>query len=72
MKNKNLEEEKSSNIILSLVVFAVVVLALYYAFMGFGIDPGKAGIEAVVIGSAIITPVVLYLFGRTWKKELGQ
>ncbi len=70
MKNKNLEEERTSNIILSVVVFAVVVLALYYCFLGLGIDPGKAGIEALVIGSAIITPVILYLFGKTWKKEI--
>lgn len=60
------------NAAVSVAVFIAVVFALHYAFVGFGIDPGKAGVEAVVITAAVITMVVLYLFGRTWKRELGR
>lgn len=67
---KSLETEKDLNIILSVVIFIVVMLALHYTFIGLGIEPGKAIVEALVMASAIITPVVLYLFGRTWKRDI--
>lgn len=72
MKGKGLRKEKIMNVILSAIKFLGVVIALYYIFTGLGIEQDKAVIEALVIGSAIITPVVLYLFGRTWKKESTQ
>ena len=72
MKRKGLRKEKIMNVILLAIKFLGVVIALYYIFTGLGIEHDKAVIEALVIGSAIITPIVLYLFGRTWKKELGE
>ncbi len=72
MKGKGLRKEKTLNVILSVIKFLGVVIALYYIFTGLGIEQDKAAIEALVIGSAIITPIVLYLFGRTWKKEIKQ
>ena len=68
----DMKMENILNLVLSIVIFLVVLLALYYAFLGLGIEHDKAMIEALVIGSAIITPVILYLFGRTWKKEIKQ
>lgn len=67
---KNLKKEKTANVILSVIIFLGLVLALHYAFAGLGIEEDKAIVEAVIISSAIITPIVLYLFGRTWKKEM--
>ena len=72
MKKKSLRKEKIINVILSVIKFLGVVTALYYIFTGLGIEHDKAVIEAIVIATAIITPIVLYLFGRTWKKELGE
>ena len=67
-----MSREMVLNLVLSVVKFLGLVLFLYYVFIGMGIEEGKAVIEALIIASAIITLVVLYLFGRTWKKELGM
>lgn len=67
-----MKREGISNPALSIVIFIAVVFALYYSFISIGIDEGKAVIEALVISSAIITPIVLRLFGRTWKREIGN
>jgi len=67
----SIQKEKDVALICSVLVYAGIVTALYYAFLLAGIDSVKAAVEAVVISATLITPVILYLFGRVWKRELG-
>jgi len=37
-----------------------------------GIDHAKALVESIVVSTTLITLVILYLFGKIWKKELDS
>jgi len=66
-----IQKEKDVALACSVLAYIGIVTALYYAFVLAGIDSIKAAVEAVVISATLITPVILYLFGRVWEKELG-
>ena len=68
---KSMQNEKALALIGSAFSYIAIVLALYNAFIYLDIDYINALLEAMVIASTIVTMVILYLFGRIWKRELG-
>jgi hypothetical protein len=70
VKMDRLQKEKDVAKIFSVLAYVGIFVALYSAFLLAGIDQAKALIESVVISATTVTLVILYLFGKIWKKEL--
>ena len=67
----NIQKEKDIALICSIVAYVAITILLYFGFVVAGIDSLKAVMESVVISSTLITVIILYLYGKIWKKELG-
>jgi len=65
-----IQKEKDVALVTSILAYIAITIALYTAFLLAGIDWIKAAVESVVISATIITLIILYLFGKIWKKEL--
>jgi hypothetical protein len=66
-----LQKEKDVALIGSVLAFMAIAIMLYLVFLLAGIDSINAAVESIVISSTIVTVIILYLFGKIWKKELG-
>ncbi|RLI97948.1 MAG: hypothetical protein DRO99_02020 [Candidatus Aenigmatarchaeota archaeon] len=67
---RHVQKCKDMAFVVSILSYISITAALYFAFLGIGIESIKALIEAIVISATLVTLVVLYLFGRIWKMEL--
>ena len=65
-----IQKQKDIALIVSVIVYIIILAGLYMIFILLGIESIKAAVESAVISTTIITLVILYLFGRIWKKEL--
>jgi hypothetical protein len=68
---ERIQKEKDVALVISILAYIGITLALYSAFLLAGIDWPKALVESIVISATLITLVILYLYGKIWRKELG-
>ena len=69
MNRNRFRKQKYVSMVLSIMIYILIIATLYYGFIAVGIDHIKALVESIVISTTIITLVILYLFGRIWKRE---
>jgi len=68
----SIQKQKDVALVTSILVYICIAAMLYYTFLLVGIDHAKALVESIVVSTTLITLVILYLFGKIWKKELDS
>lgn len=64
-----IQKEKDVAAVASALAYIGIAASLYAVFSMAGVDPLKSLVESLVVSATIVTLVVLYLFGRIWKRE---
>jgi hypothetical protein len=67
-----IQKEKDIALVISFLAYIGIATALYWAFLAIGIPSMQALVESIIISTTLITLVILYFFGKIWKKELGM